>query len=66
MVIDAITDLVIWDKIVDDFDGRFLAGGIARLVEAAAPGAVRKVYPKTPTGPGAPAEKQQVADPPQP
>ena len=40
-VLDAVTDMLCDDRIPDTIDGRFLAGGIARLVNTVVPGAIR-------------------------
>lgn len=41
MVLDAVCDLIDDDKILDNLDGRFLAGGIARLVDTVLPGVIQ-------------------------
>ena len=40
-VLDAVTDMLCADRIPDTIDGRFLAGGIARLVNTVVPGAIQ-------------------------
>jgi hypothetical protein len=40
-VLDRVTDMLCEDRIPDTIDGRFLAGGIARLVNTVVPGAIR-------------------------
>jgi hypothetical protein len=40
IVLDAVTDMVAEDRILDTIDGRFLAGGIARLVDTVVPGVI--------------------------
>lgn len=42
VVLDAVTDMLAEDRIPDTLDGRFLAGGIARLVDIVAPGVIRR------------------------
>lgn len=42
VVLDAVTDMLCEDRIPDTVDGRFLAGGIARLVNTVVPGAIRQ------------------------
>jgi hypothetical protein len=41
VVLDRVTDMLFERRIPDTIDGRFLAGGIARLVNTVAPGAIR-------------------------
>lgn len=45
MVVDAVADLISDDNVLDNLDGRFLAGGVARLV-AALGIPIRKVAPE--------------------
>ena len=42
VVLDAVTDILCEDRIPDTLEGRFLAGGIARLVDTVVPGALRQ------------------------
>lgn len=42
VVLDAVTDMRTEDRIPDTLDGRFLANGIARLVDTVAPGVIQR------------------------
>jgi len=50
VVLDRVTDMLFEGWIPDTIDGRFLAGGIARLVNTVAPGAIRVPDPTGPEG----------------
>lgn len=50
VVLDRVTDMLFERRIPDTIDGRFLAGGIARLVNTVAPGAIRVPDPDGPEG----------------
>ena len=45
-VLEVVTDMLCEDRIPDTIDGRFLAGGIARLVNTVVPGAIRVPHPR--------------------
>ena len=51
MVLDAVTDVIIADKVRAGFEGRFLVGGIARLVETVVPGSLRAAPSDVPPAP---------------
>ena len=51
MVVDAVTDLVSGQKLANTLEGRFLAGRVARLVEAVQLVAFRVVPASVPPGP---------------
>lgn len=51
VVLDAVANLLREDKIPDTLDGRFLAGGIARLVNTVVPGAIQRAEPARSEGP---------------
>lgn len=50
VVLDAVTDMLVEDRIPDTLDGRFLAGGISRLVNTVMPGAIREPDPTVSVG----------------